>query len=111
MADEDEIAVALEFVAGIGDHPAFGRFHRRALGESDIDAVVAGAPLLPKPDDDTALGGPAEFGRRCCARRGDARRGVDRLGRGSGGSLPGWAAGAEATLAGSGAGAAATGAG
>ncbi len=61
MADEDQIAIALEFIAGISDDAGLDRFHGRAFRQSDVDAVIAGEAA-----DDAAARGPAEFG--CCGR-------------------------------------------
>ena len=58
VADQHEIAVALERAAGIGDLAVFRRAHRGALGQRDVDAVVAaGLEAL----DDAAARRPAEL--------------------------------------------------
>src|SRR3954447_6053922 len=54
VADEDEIAVALELAAGIGDYAVIRRFHGRAFGHRDVDAVIAAEAA-----DDAAARRPA----------------------------------------------------
>ncbi len=58
MADEDEIAVAFELAAGIGDDAVLGRLHRRAFRHRDVDAVIAAAL---EALNDSAPRRPAEF--------------------------------------------------
>ncbi len=87
VADQNEIAIAFELIAGIGDDARLGRFHRRAFRQRDVYAVIAG-----KAANDPAARRPAEFGRSgrhrslvalhmsgCRRRRID--RGLFRLGR------------------------------
>lgn len=40
MANEQQIAKAFDFPAGIGNDTILRRAHRRALGRLDIDAVI-----------------------------------------------------------------------
>src|SRR5947209_8544313 len=58
VADQHEIAIALQRAAGIGDLAVLGGAHRGAFGQRDIDAVVA-AGL--KTLDDAAARRPAEL--------------------------------------------------
>ena len=93
VAHQNQVAVALEFVAGISDDAVFSRLDQRAFGHGEIDAVVLQAVRLrSEAGDDAAAHRPAEgrqgadgfraldralgFGRR--NRRGKARamRGV-----------------------------------
>src|SRR5262245_17245837 len=43
VADQDEIAIALELVARIGHHAIFCRHHRGPLRHGEIDAVIVAA--------------------------------------------------------------------
>src|SRR4029450_14004997 len=47
MADEDEIAVTLELIAGIGDDAGFRRADIGSFRNGDIDAFIAQAARLP----------------------------------------------------------------
>src|SRR3954463_12700023 len=40
VPNQDQIAITLELISRIGDDAVFGRLHRRAFGNGDIDAVV-----------------------------------------------------------------------
>src|SRR6476646_4685261 len=63
VAQEDQVAIALQLVAGIGDHAAFGSAYARTLGNGDVDALIAGAVgLLAIGGDDLAADRPAEAG-------------------------------------------------
>src|SRR5579883_2713571 len=59
MADEDQIAIAFELVACIGDDAALGRFDRGALGQGYVDPIIATGP---EGLNDASARGPAEFG-------------------------------------------------
>ena len=75
MADQNQIAVAFQLAAGIGDDAVFRGPHRGALGNGNVDAVVvAGFEAL----NDAAARRPAEF--RRSARRVGLGRGLG-LGR------------------------------
>src|SRR6516165_2188448 len=68
MADQNQIAVALQFAAGIGDDTALRRLDRSAFGDGYVDAIIAaGLEAL----NDAAARGPAEF--RIGAVRGSGR--------------------------------------
>ena len=61
VADQHEIAVALQLVAGIDDGAVLGRLHRAPFGHGKVDAVVALAVrLLAEAGDDAAAHRPAE---------------------------------------------------
>ena len=61
VTDQHEIAVAFEFVAGIGDDAVVGGLDRRAFRHRQIDAVVLRAVRLgAEAGDDAALYRPAE---------------------------------------------------
>src|SRR5271169_2025363 len=61
VAHEDEIAVALQFVAGIRDHAVFRGLDRGAFGHGEIDAVVLQTVRLrSKTGDDTAAHRPTK---------------------------------------------------
>jgi hypothetical protein len=81
MADQNKVAIAFEFVAGVGDFAAFAGVHIGALRQGQIDAVVLGAVgTAAVAGDDAAARGPAEASaavlRGALARRGGDRRGV-----------------------------------
>src|SRR4051794_25274472 len=46
VADENEVAIALELITGIRDDPPVGRMNARAFRDRDIDALVAQAVRL-----------------------------------------------------------------
>src|SRR5687768_17323588 len=61
MTDQDQIAVAFQFVSRVGDHAAFGRAHAGAFRHGDIDAFVASAARLRAVfGDNASLDRPAE---------------------------------------------------
>ncbi len=61
VADQDQIAVAFELIAGIGDNAVLGRLDRRAFRHREIDAVVLQAVRLrSEGGDDAAAHRPAE---------------------------------------------------
>ena len=61
MANQNQIAIALQLVAGVSDDAVFGGLHRRALGHRDVDAVIGLAVGLGAVGgDDTAAHRPAE---------------------------------------------------
>src|SRR5262245_31279362 len=63
VPEENEIAIALQLVAGIGDHSALGGAHAGAFGDGDVDAFVSGAVrLLAVGGNDLAADRPAEPG-------------------------------------------------
>jgi hypothetical protein len=77
MLDQDQIAVPLQLVAGIGDGTRRAGMDRRAHGGGDIDAVIlAAAGGGAEIGDHTATDRPSE-GRRAAGRR--KRLGGDRL--------------------------------
>jgi len=58
MPDQDQIAIALQLVPGIGDDAAFGRFHGGSFRNGNIYPVVA---ARFKCLDDAPARGPAKF--------------------------------------------------
>jgi len=46
VAHQDEVAVALELVAGVGDDAVLGGLHRGPLRDRDVDAVIVSAVRL-----------------------------------------------------------------
>ena len=79
VADQHQIAIAFELVAGIGDHAVLSCLHRGALRDRDVDAViVAAVRARTELGDDAALHRPAEavaghrLGRRQLVVAGDA---------------------------------------
>ena len=63
VTDQNQIAVALELVAGIGDDAVVGGLDRRAFRQREIDAVILLAGGLgSEAGDDAAACGPAETG-------------------------------------------------
>ena len=82
MAHENQVAVALELVAGIGHDPVFGGFHRRVLRHRDVDAVVllaVGRGAIA--GDHAAIGRPAKLGYRTASVRELRRLLVERIRR------------------------------
>ena len=62
VADQNKIAIAFEFAAGIGDDPAFGGVHFGAERNRHVDAVVMRAiGTAAKSGDDFASHGPTQF--------------------------------------------------
>lgn|GEM_PF-5749044 len=62
VAQQDQIAEAADLVAGVGDDAAFGRPHRGARREGDVDTVVVQAALLgAEAGDHPAFGRPGEL--------------------------------------------------
>src|SRR5947209_12129286 len=76
VADEDEVAITFELIAGIGDDAVVGRLHGSAFRYGDVDAVIAGEAV-----NDTAACRPAEFriGRNFRLRQACRRLWVDAL--------------------------------
>src|SRR5262249_11905916 len=61
MADQNEIAVALELVAGVRDHAILSRHHRGSLRHGEVDAVIVAAiGLGAEARDHASLHRPAE---------------------------------------------------
>ena len=85
MLDQQQVAHAGDLAAGIDDLATLGRLHRRALGRSDVDAVVLLAARRAVARDDLAVDRPHHLPRGRRGRHGDRslaeRRGFAR-GRG-----------------------------
>src|SRR5262249_61097289 len=63
MADQNEIAVTLEFVAGIGDDAILSRHHRGSLRHGEVDAVLfAAVSLVAAARSDSPPHRPSEAG-------------------------------------------------
>ena len=75
VADQHEVAVALQLVAGIDHGAVLGRLDRRAFRHREVDAVVPLAVrLLAEAGDDAAAHRPAEAGSLGGARLRSGRR-------------------------------------
>jgi hypothetical protein len=68
VAHQNEVAVALKLVAGVGHDPVFSRFHRRVLRHRDIDAIVLLAVGSGAVASDHAAVGIVLAGAEACAR-------------------------------------------
>ena len=74
VPNQNQVAVALELIAGVSDDAVLGRLHRRAFRHRQIDAVIRLAVgLCAVAGDHLAAHRPAE-----CRQRAGGLAGLDR---------------------------------